>query len=73
MTDSDPATGSDCPRPGRGWRSSTPTARLYDGTGTFTNPGPITATADPYDGFPASATIVVPPMGAVFLTREPRA
>jgi 1,4-alpha-glucan branching enzyme len=43
---------------------------LYDGTGTFTNPGPITATADPHDGFPASATIVVPPMAAVYFTPE---
>ena len=42
----------------------------YDGTGTFTNPGPITATADPHDGFPASATIVVPPMAAVYFTPE---
>ena len=46
-----PATGSGCPRPGRGWRSSTPTARCTTGPAAFTNPGPITATADPHDGF----------------------
>ena len=43
---------------------------VYGGTATFSNSGPVMATADPYDDLPASATIVVPPMGAVFLTRE---
>jgi 1,4-alpha-glucan branching enzyme len=46
---------------------------VYDGTGVFRNTGPITATADPYDDLPASATIVIPPMGAVLLRYQPRA
>ncbi|MGB7961930.1 MAG: 1,4-alpha-glucan branching protein GlgB [Propionicimonas sp.] len=43
---------------------------LYDGSGSFGNAVPITATADPCDGLPASATIVVPPLGAVLLKYE---
>ncbi len=43
---------------------------VYDGTGMFSNTGSITATTDPYDDLPASATIVVPPMGAVFLAHH---
>ena len=44
---------------------------IYDGTGTHGNNGPITAHAEEYHGFPASATIVIPPLGAVFLRYEP--
>ena len=43
----------------------------YDGTGSFHNHEPVLATADPYDDHPASATIVVPPLGAVLLRHEP--
>ncbi len=42
----------------------------YDGTGSFANSEPVVATALGHDGLPASATIVVPPMGAVFLRYE---
>ncbi len=42
----------------------------YDGTGSFANARPVTSTADPHYGFPASATIVVPPLGAVVLRHE---
>jgi 1,4-alpha-glucan branching enzyme len=44
---------------------------VYDGTGAHGNNGAITAQADPYYGFPASATIVIPPLGAVFFQYEP--
>jgi 1,4-alpha-glucan branching enzyme len=43
---------------------------VYGGTGTFGNVGPVPATVDPYDALPASATIVIPPMGAVFLRHQ---
>ena len=45
----------------------------YDGTGSFGNLGKVTAVDEPYYGFPASATIVVPPLGAVFFRYEPGA
>jgi 1,4-alpha-glucan branching enzyme len=44
---------------------------IYDGTGAHGNNGQITAQAEEYHGFPASATIVIPPLGAVFLRYEP--
>ena len=46
-------------------------AAVYDGTGAHGNNGAISAQADPYYGFPASATIVIPPLGAVFFRYEP--
>jgi 1,4-alpha-glucan branching enzyme len=40
----------------------------YDGTGEFSNaPAGVVATEEPHDGYPASAVIVVPPLGAVLL------
>ena len=44
---------------------------IYDGTGTHGNDGQITAHPDSYHGFPASATIVIPPLGAVVFAHEP--
>ncbi len=44
---------------------------IYDGTGAHQNNGQITAHPDAHHGFPASATIVIPPLGAVFLRYEP--
>ncbi len=44
---------------------------VYDGTGAFGNYGQITAQPDSYHGFPASATIVIPPLAAVFFRYEP--
>ncbi len=43
----------------------------YDGTDAHQNGGGVIAQADPYYGFPASATVVVPPLGAVILRHEP--
>ncbi len=45
-------------------------AAEYDGTGDFTNPEPVQATGQPHDGLPASATVVVPPLGATVLRLE---
>jgi len=44
---------------------------IYDGTGAHGNNGQVTAQPEEYHGFPASATIVIPPLGAVFLQHEP--
>ena len=43
---------------------------VYDGTGVHDNGGRITAHAEEYHGFPASATVVIPPLGAVFFRHE---
>jgi 1,4-alpha-glucan branching enzyme len=53
------------------WRQilNTDDAR-YDGSGSFGQPGPVIATADPWDDLPASATIVIPPMAAVMFRYE---
>jgi 1,4-alpha-glucan branching enzyme len=42
----------------------------YDGTGTFANPQPVIADPEPHDGLPASATVVVPPLGAIWLRHD---
>jgi len=42
-------------------------AEVYDGTGNFGNLGQVTATSTPWNGMPASATVVVPPLGTVYL------
>ena len=39
---------------------------VYDGSGSVGNMGAVVATADPMNGYPASASIQVPPLGAVF-------
>ncbi len=45
-------------------------AARYDGTGEFANPEPVVAADAEHDGLPASATIVVPPLGAVLLRSD---
>ena len=42
----------------------------YDGTGSYGNLGRITAKPEPWRNYPASATIVVPPLGAVYFEYE---
>ncbi len=44
-------------------------AETYAGSGVG-NLGTVTATEDPWHGQPASTTVTLPPLGAVFLTRE---
>ena len=44
-------------------------AEAYAGSGVG-NFGTVTATEDPWHGQPASTTVTLPPLGAVFLTRE---
>jgi 1,4-alpha-glucan branching enzyme len=44
-------------------------AEAYAGSGVG-NLGTVTATEDPWHGQPASTTVTLPPLGAVFLTRE---
>jgi 1,4-alpha-glucan branching enzyme len=46
---------------------------IYDGTDNFGNLGRVVAKAEPLNGFPASATVVVPPLGAVYLRHDPEA
>ena len=48
-------------------------AAQYDGSGSFGNYGSVTATDQPHDGFPASAEIVIPPLGAVLFRYAPQA
>ena len=45
-------------------------ADLYDGTGNFGNLGQVTAIDEPWNGLPASATVVVPPLGTVYLRQR---
>ncbi len=42
----------------------------FDGTGSFGNLGAVTAVDEPWNGFPASASIVITPLGAVFFRYE---
>jgi 1,4-alpha-glucan branching enzyme len=54
------------PRPGR-WREILNTdSEIYGGSG-FGNLGEVKAVPEPWNGRPASATIAVPPLGAVWL------
>jgi len=46
-------------------------AELYDGTGQFGNLGQTVAGSVPAHGFPASAAITIPPLGAVWLRFSP--
>lgn len=46
-------------------------AGVYDGSDQFGNLGRIEAIAQPHDGYPASAEIVVPPLGAIYLRFTP--
>jgi len=46
-------------------------AEIYDGTGAFGNLGQVIATEVPSHGFDYSATVTVPPLGAVWLRFEP--
>jgi 1,4-alpha-glucan branching enzyme len=39
---------------------------IYDGSGTHGNLGQVEATDEGWNGLPASATVVVPPLGAVY-------
>ena len=58
------------PAPGR-WREILNTdAALYGGSG-LGNFGAVEALAEPHDGHPASARIMAPPLGAVYLLHEP--
>ncbi len=41
-------------------------AKEYDGSGSHGNFGKVIAVEEPHYGFPASATVCVPPLGAVF-------
>ncbi|WP_114561035.1 1,4-alpha-glucan branching protein GlgB, partial [Desertihabitans aurantiacus] len=59
------------PAEGR-WREVLNTdAEFYDGTGEFGNLGAVTATEVGSHGFPASAAVTVPPLGAVWLVHDP--
>jgi 1,4-alpha-glucan branching enzyme len=44
---------------------------VYDGTGQIGNLGQVVATEVPAHGFPASAAVTIPPLGAVWLRFEP--
>ncbi len=46
-------------------------AGVYNGTDNFGNLGRVVAVDRPHQGFPASATVVVPPLGAVYLRHDP--
>src|SRR5829696_4829633 len=46
-------------------------ADVYDGTGQIGNLGQVVATEVPAHGFPASAVVTIPPLGAVWLRFEP--
>ncbi len=48
-------------------------ASQYDGTGEIGNLGQVVARAVPSDGFPATANVTIPPMGAVWLRYDPEA
>ncbi|MCW2811589.1 MAG: glgB [Friedmanniella sp.] len=45
-------------------------AEIYDGSGTFGNLGQVTATSVPSNGFEASGSVTIPPLGAVWLRFE---
>jgi len=46
-------------------------ADVYDGTGAIGNLGQVIATAIPSHGYVASASVTIPPLGAVWLRLEP--
>ena len=46
-------------------------AEVYDGTGQIGNLGQVVATAVPSHGYIASASVTIPPLGAVWLRFEP--
>ncbi len=46
-------------------------AAVYDGSGVFGNLGQVEATPIPSHGYPASADVTIPPLGAVWLMFEP--
>lgn len=46
-------------------------AGIYDGSDQFGNLGQIQATPQPHDGYPASAEVVLPPLGAIYLRFTP--
>jgi 1,4-alpha-glucan branching enzyme len=48
-------------------------AESYDGSATFGNLGEVVATEVPWRDFPCSATVTVPPLGAVWFRFEPGA
>lgn len=48
-------------------------ASVYDGTGEIGNLGQVIARAVPNDGFPATANVTIPPLGAVWLLHDPAA
>ncbi|WP_374544861.1 1,4-alpha-glucan branching protein GlgB [Rhodoblastus sp.] len=58
------------PAPGR-WREILNTDADVYGGGGLGNLGAVEATAEPYDGQPASARVMAPPLGAVYLVHEP--
>ena len=46
-------------------------ASVYDGTGQFGNLGQVVAVEVPSHGYVASATVTIPPLGAVWLSFQP--
>ena len=64
------ATARPAPRRHAGPSSSTPTREAYGGSGVG-NLGAVTATDEPWHGRPASATLRVPPLGALWLRPAP--
>ena len=46
-------------------------AEVYDGTGHIGNLGQVVAAPVPSHGYPASASVTIPPLGAVWLRFEP--
>ncbi|WP_133755072.1 1,4-alpha-glucan branching protein GlgB [Naumannella halotolerans] len=46
-------------------------SEIYDGTGKYGNLGQVEALAEPWNDFPARASVVVPPMGAVWFSQDP--
>ena len=61
------ATGSGCPSPGAGARCSTPTPRCTAGPASATWARCEARAAERWHGQPASATLRVPPLGALWL------
>jgi 1,4-alpha-glucan branching enzyme len=45
-------------------------AGIYDGSDSFGNLGQVEAHEESFNGFEAAATVVVPPLGAVYFRYE---
>ena len=54
------------PKPGVWKEIFNSDSSIYDGSDTHGNLGQVVASAEGWNGLPASATVVVPPLGAVY-------